>query len=155
MVPAVPPRHIALPGRSGLGTARIKLGQGLVFRHVEQHRHHDIARQVQRATNGHAQAARQRPALVGPDQQPHAGQRRAEEQGQEQPVEHHLVDRLHGRHRTLFGDALQGFHHEVGEGEEQPAHQATAQGGGKYQQQQQDFDKAHGPVLRQRGDRHG
>ncbi|MNR26401.1 hypothetical protein D3C85_1436120 [compost metagenome] len=135
MVPAVPHPRIARPGTGRLATGRLQARQALVSRHVEEHGHQHVTEQIQAAANADAQAARQWPAQPGPGQQDRAGHGGAEKQREEQAVEHHLVDRLHGRHRTLCRNALQGLHDEVGEGEEQPAHQPATQGGNKDQQQ--------------------
>ena len=127
MIPGRPGGEIAAPERGSGVAGRIGLREPLVERQVAQDGHADATEEIEGRDHDEVRHRRRRPARQARDCEQHADGRCAEEDREEQRVQHGEVDRLHRRDRVSRRQPAECAHDEAGEGEESAGHQAAAE----------------------------
>lgn len=118
MIPRRPTDDVVCPQPSAIAAGRIDGSESVVSRHVEKHCYQDCPDQIEQAADEQINCAGSLPPRQRRDCQEDAARRCSKENSEEQGIDHHDIDGLHGGDTVRRRKTRQRLHHERRKSEE-------------------------------------
>ena len=118
MIPRRPTDDVVCPQPSAIAAGRINGRERVVSRHVEKHCYQDCPDQIEKAADEQINCVGSLPPSQRRDCQEDAARRCSKENSEEQGIDHHDIDGLHGGDTVRRRKTRQRLHHERRKSEE-------------------------------------